>query len=546
MAQVDNDSSSKNSSSLKNHHVLSCFLTAPHFIFQYTATQKKPIYPPTHIPYAFPFRSHPPSTIMILRVRSRYVPFSSCTIHLDTTTHMVYISRDGLERVQVPDDGATVADLRQAISTKLNIPLDDILLSLDSKLVRICLCVLHFTKKQTNINTNKKQAQLTTKDVDDATLVQLYGQELSTPTTPLPSLSLTHGTIVYLLYHFERQVEGVKLSDFDRRPFGAHMTVESMVARQTRIERQETPACSSVSFDMHAANAFQSYVQSALAFSIKRGGILYGTFEEDDSVRVNAIYEPPQEGSADSLTLERGTVEEECADAVASAQGWQKVGWIFTQSTKEREFVCSGEEICQMAAIQSEMGPKAFTAIVAMFPPEDEGAPPEVHFEAFQVSAQCVKLWEEGWFSFDSGVDSGSNQKSTGASATGATMPVNNPKDPLDKTPVIVASKDVAEVEADYFLVPVGIKDHEGPLMTSFPIENRLLPQGAAELRAHLQRYAGKSSYVEKLCDFHLLLYLSKQPGLGAEDVGVLVGAVAERRPVPEGYKIIIDSIAGL
>lgn len=33
----------------------------------------------------------------------------------------------------------------------------------------------------------------------------------------------------------------------------------------------------SVSFDRNAANVFQSYVQSALAFSIKRGGILYGT-----------------------------------------------------------------------------------------------------------------------------------------------------------------------------------------------------------------------------------------------------------------------------
>ena len=42
-----------------------------------------------------------------------------------------------------------------------------------------------------------------------------------------------------------------------------------------------------------------------------------------------------------------------------------------------------------MAAIQSEMGEKAVTALVAMFPPEDEGEPPEVHFEAFQVSAQC-------------------------------------------------------------------------------------------------------------------------------------------------------------
>ncbi len=46
---------------------------------------------------------------------------------------------------------------------------------------------------------------------------------------------------------------------------------------QTRIERQDAPHAASASFDFGAANAFQSYVASALAFSIKRGGILYGT-----------------------------------------------------------------------------------------------------------------------------------------------------------------------------------------------------------------------------------------------------------------------------
>jgi hypothetical protein len=43
---------------------------------------------------------------------------------------------------------------------------------------------------------------------------------------------------------------------------------------------------------------------------------------------------------------------------------------------------------------------------------------------------------------------------------------------------VIVASKDVGEVDNDYFLIPVKILDHEGALYTSFPVENRLLPQG--------------------------------------------------------------------
>lgn len=60
------------------------------------------------------------------------------------------------------------------------------------------------------------------------------------------------------------------------------------------MSRQETPHCTSVSFDRHAANAFQSYVHGAIAFSIKRGGLLYGTVGEGGKVSVEAIYEPPQ------------------------------------------------------------------------------------------------------------------------------------------------------------------------------------------------------------------------------------------------------------
>ena len=47
---------------------------------------------------------------------------------------------------------------------------------------------------------------------------------------------------------------------------------------------------------------------------------------------------------------------------------------------------------------------------------------------------------------------------------------------------MIVAGKDQGEVDNDYLLIPVNILDHEGPLSSSFPIENRLLPQGQTRL----------------------------------------------------------------
>ncbi len=57
--------------------------------------------------------------------------------------------------------------------------------------------------------------------------------------------------------------------------------------------RQDKPHCELVSFERHGANAFQQYVHGALAFSIKRGALLYGRRAKDQTY-VDAIYEPPQ------------------------------------------------------------------------------------------------------------------------------------------------------------------------------------------------------------------------------------------------------------
>ena len=107
-----------------------------------------------------------------------------------------------------------------------------------------------------------------------------------------------------------------------------------------------------------------------------------------------------QEGNADRLVLERHTEEEKRADLIGQVLGWRKVGWIFAQSTRERDFIMSVEEVCQMAGVQLEMGPQAVTGVVSMSPEGD------VHFEAFQVMllprarSTTLSLWNPqlwGW-----------------------------------------------------------------------------------------------------------------------------------------------------
>jgi hypothetical protein len=89
------------------------------------------------------------------------------------------------------------------------------------------------------------------------------------------------------------------------------MDVTKLMAKQVRMERQDTPNVSAVSFDRFAAHSFQAYVQSALAFSIKRCGLLYGRLTEDKEVFVDAIYEPDQQGKAETMQFDL-TSEQVC------------------------------------------------------------------------------------------------------------------------------------------------------------------------------------------------------------------------------------------
>ena len=224
-----------------------------------------------------------------------------------------------------------------------------------------------------------------------------------------------------------------------------------------------------------------------------------------------------------------------------------------------------------MSSIQDEVGPAAVTAVVSCAPAADDGGELEasaaaaakaadVHFEAFQVSAQCVKLNREGWLkpgnedesgggcsSNSSGNNANGGEPSTAAAtATCAPSGVSrlvDPKEPKKKNPVIVAGKDASQVDNDYFLVPVPIRDHGGPLRASFAVENRLLPQGAAELAAFLAS-AKRQPAPLRFADFHLLLWLAKQPSLSHADVAAIAASVAAGEPVGEGYTLILESLA--
>ena len=89
------------------------------------------------------------------------------------------------------------------------------------------------------------------------------------------------------------------------------------------------------------------------------------------------------------------------------------------------------------------------------------------------------------------------------------------------------------------------ILDHEGLFSSDFAVENRMTPQGTGELKAYLKQMAGKP-FVRTLSDFHLLLFLAKHSNMDANDIALIVQAVGSQSDPGEGYKIIIESLAGI
>ena len=134
--------------------------------------------------------------------------------------------------------------------------------------------------------------------------------------------------------------------------------------------------------------------------------------------------------------------EEALVEAIAVGLGMRRVGFVFSQAVgRKGEYTLSAREVIQAAELHAEGGIEEWvTALVKLEVNEDGAA--DVHFEAFQMSDICVKLFKEGWFVTEVGDD-------------------DDPKVSRMKKDVVVGVKDTKEVDNDFFLVPVKITDHQ-------------------------------------------------------------------------------------
>mmetsp|Transcript_100560 Transcript_100560/g.150736 ORF Transcript_100560/g.150736 Transcript_100560/m.150736 type:complete len:288 (-) Transcript_100560:60-923(-) len=110
-----------------------------------------------------------------------------------------------------------------------------------------------------------------------------------------------------------------------------------------KLQRQESAICKQVSLDSPSVHDFQSYLQR-FQFQRHRFGFLYGKFIETEDgekkIKVEAIYEPPQNADPDAAEGFEQLEDpmEETVEQIAEMCGLQKVGWIFGHKPREQVY----------------------------------------------------------------------------------------------------------------------------------------------------------------------------------------------------------------
>ena len=251
---------------------------------------------------------------------------------------------------------------------------------------------------------------------------------------------------------------------------------------------------------------------------------------------VEAIYEPAQE--ADSTAVEGfvlhddNVAEEETVTRIASMLGLQRVGWIFGHEYRDAsEFTLSASEVIMAAEFQLEAaeGVHETPFVTVTVAPSANGT---VSVEAFQVSQQCMSMVAEEALEVD----------------------LKNPKvcRVHETFTAIQEGKESSLIDTSFFLTVVPIAQHTSDLLIAeFPRMNRplgeLMPSTEA-MKKHLSKSGTAGwTFVDRLADLHLLIYLSKFLDLDADFPKICAAIVdSSNTPLDDGYKLIIKSLAGM
>eukprot|EP01027_Heterolobosea_sp_BB2_P011185 GEZU01016306.1.p1 GENE.GEZU01016306.1~~GEZU01016306.1.p1 ORF type:complete len:320 (-),score=97.75 GEZU01016306.1:149-1108(-) len=291
-----------------------------------------------------------------------------------------------------------------------------------------------------------------------------------------------------------------------------------------RVKHQDESVLKSVSLDYACADAFQSFLRE-MAFQAQRMGYMYGTENEEEAAAyVDVIYEPLQESTPEGFIELKDPLQDR-ADTLASLLGLRKVGWIFSHQPRTgKEYIMTHAEILKTAELQAKHGRYFVSVMVTV---NEEG---QTQFEAYQVSEQCVKMFQDGLFLPAEKQDS------------------EKPGIIKTKKPVVVDKKETTEVDTMLLITTVAIKDRKGDFLTGFPYHNRPSADYRPSMKACKDALLSRSKlpFLDRVRDFHLLLFLTNYLSL-TTDMPALCEAIRTRNAdASVGFEMIVNAYCGI
>lgn len=326
------------------------------------------------------------------------------------------------------------------------------------------------------------------------------------------------------------------------------------------LQQQKFRMVDHVEFADHSI--LNKFIDSWRQTGVQRFGILYGRYEVFDKVPlgikavVEAIYEPPQSGETDGLTL-LNWENESHVDKVAASLGIYKVGITFTDLVDSG--IGNGTVLCKrhkdtyflscleviMAAKYQVQNPNATK-----------------YCNSGKFSSKFVTCVISGGLNGE--IEPRSYQVSTSAEAlvradmiTGSTQP----------SQLYINKTDNKRYVPDIFYLKINeygleVKTNAKPsfpvefllvsLLDSFPlnpqplfnqdfvIENRDFIGDLQDLHAVHNLISSDQADGSKLCDFHFLVYLSKMGILSDDEFSLVINFVKDRKY--EDYLRIVES----